>query len=470
VAGTNVRTNGPQYMQLEASDKGVAIGNCLPFWQQPGAFARPMVQPGNSFGDGDFLVGYELSPGTYAASAPRGQSCTWAVVKGFHGKDASGRNPDFVRGDTTTAGTPTAVIEAGNYGFTSQGCGQWHLTSPLPAAPVGASASGLQIGGIVEDFPDPDVIRVDDADTCGGTAPCYYAYSTEAGFLGLLNVPVARSTDLATWDWAGTPVDNTAGTTDTTLAPPPEPTPTKDAMPELASWVQFGGNWAPSVVDRPSNPPDQRYVMYYTARSRTSSSFAGKECVGIATSASPGGPFVDPSSAPKLCNTAAGGTIDPSVYVAGDGSLTLSYADDVGIKAQRLSADGLSLAGGEQLLMHFDSGYSWELPRIEGPSMFNTPSGLVLLYSAGTFSNAAYSVGAAACDTPLGPCHHIYSTPSLSSRGSMLGPGGQTPFQLGNGSWMLAFHAWTNVVGYPAGKRSLHLLPITFPGGKPAIG
>jgi hypothetical protein len=134
VAGTNVRTNGPQYMQLEASDKGVAIGNCLPFWQQPGAFARPMVQPGNSFGDGDFLVGYELSPGTYAASAPRGQSCTWAVVKGFHGKDASGRNPDFVRGDTTTAGTPTAVIEAGNYGFTSRVCrsAASSRTSPTP--------------------------------------------------------------------------------------------------------------------------------------------------------------------------------------------------------------------------------------------------------------------------------------------------------------------------------------------------
>ncbi len=122
--------------------------------------------------------------------------------------------------------------------------------------------------------------------------------------------------------------------------------------------------------------------------------------------------------------------------------------------------------------MHFDNGYPWELPRIEGPSMFSTPStGIVLLYSAGTFSTPDYSVGAASCDTPLGPCHNIYSTPVLSSRGAMLGPGGQTPFQLTDGSWQLAFHAWDGTVGYTAGgKRSLHLLPLGFPGGKPAVG
>ena len=65
------------------------------------------------------------------------------------------------------------------------------------------TVAGVKIGGADEDFPDPFVLRVDDATTCGGQAPCYYAYATESGFLGLLNVPVARSTDLTTWDWAG---------------------------------------------------------------------------------------------------------------------------------------------------------------------------------------------------------------------------------------------------------------------------
>ena len=103
--------------------------------------------------------------------------------------------------------------------------------------------------------------------------------------------------------------------------------------------------------------------------------------------------------------------------------------------------------------------------------MFASPHGLVLLYSAGHFSEPRYSVGAASCDSPLGPCRHIYSTPSLSSRGTMLGPGGQTPVQLPDGSWQLVFHGWDDVVGYDAGGvRSLHVLPLTFPGGKPAIG
>jgi hypothetical protein len=77
----------------------------------------------------------------------------------------------------------------------------------------------------------------------------------------------------------------------------------------------------------------------------------------------------------------------------------------------------------------------------------------------------------ARCDTPLGPCRRVYSTPSLAQRGSMLGPGGQTPLQLPDGSWRLAFHALDNVVGYEAGgDRTLHFLPLTFLGANPKVG
>ncbi len=103
--------------------------------------------------------------------------------------------------------------------------------------------------------------------------------------------------------------------------------------------------------------------------------------------------------------------------------------------------------------------------------MMSTPAtGIVLFYSAGTYTSSSYRVGAAHCDSPLGPCHRIYSTAVLSSRGSMLGPGGQSPLQLPDGTWTMAFHAWTNTVGYPGGQRSLHFLPLTFPSNKPKIG
>jgi hypothetical protein len=310
------------------------------------------------------------------------------------------------------------------------------------------------------DFADPFVLRVDDPTQCGGAASCYFGYSTEGGFLGLVNVPVAQSPDLATWSWAGPDVVNATG-----VSVP------RDAMPVLAPWVQWGANWAPSVLARPSNPPAKRYVMYYTAKSQAPAS-NGLQCIGIATASTPDGPFVDNSTNPAICNVSQHGTIDASPYVAADGSVYLTYADDAGIRSQRLTSDGLALGAGEQLILHFDNGYDWELPRVEGPSLFSTPqTGLMLLYSAGTFSEPTYSVGTAACTTPLGPCHRVYSTPLLASRGSMLGPGGQTPVQLSDGSWSLVFHAWDDVVGYDAGgERSLHVLPLTFSAGKPIVG
>jgi hypothetical protein len=54
----------------------------------------------------------------------------------------------------------------------------------------------------------------------------------------------------------------------------------------------------------------------------------------------------------------------------------------------------------------------------------------------------------------------------------MVGPGGQTPFVDGAGQWYLAFHAWSaSQVGYGnGGVRTLRVLPMTFPGGNPAVG
>ena len=56
----------------------------------------------------------------------------------------------------------------------------------------------------------------------------------------------------------------------------------------------------------------------------------------------------------------------------------------------------------------------------------------------------------------------------------MLGPGSGTPFRDASGAWKLAFQAWEDpFVGYDdfgLGKRSLRILPITFPNGLPKVG
>ena len=337
-------------------------------------------------------------------------------MRGFHGYD-QGRNPDANRSGSSTNGFASVLISPFDYGFTSQGCGQWQPMN-LPPAPGGASTSGVLVDGVAQDLPDPYTLRIDDPAQCGGgPAPCYYTFSTESGFLGLINVPVVRSSDLVHWTWAGPGQRRTPGRH--------RRAPGKDAMPVLAPWVQWAGNWAPSVLVRPNNPPASRYVMYYTARSQDSSQWGGKECVGVATSAVVDGPYVDTASAPLICAPAAGGTIDPSPFVAADGSVSLQYVDNDGIHAQRITADGLALAGGEQLLLRADGGFVWEVTRIEGPSMMSTPgTGILLFYSVNNFTSPDYAVGVARCDTPLGPCRRVYSTPVLANARSHARTGG----------------------------------------------
>ena len=450
VTGRNIRTSGPQYMQVEPGDVGTAIGDCVPFWQQPGPFATPLVQPGSDFGNGDFLVGYEVQPGTYVASG--GAQCTWAAVRGFHGKDSAGDNPDFIRGGSAT----TARIASSDYGFTSQGCGTWHFTSsaqppppttqpPPPTTTQPPPPPDPVFHVDVTDFPDPFVMRVDDASKCGGDpAPCYYAYATEGGFLGFINVPVIRSSDLVNWKWAGPPA-------------PGQTAARKDAMPTSASWVTFGGNWAPSVM---FNTTLNKYVMHYTAKSTS----LGRECIGVATSSAPDGPFVDNNSQPLTCPNGAGDTIDPSTFVDGTGNLWLLYADQNGIQSRPLTANGLGFTGSATQILTAAGG--WENNRIEAPSMIETPdTGILLFYSGNVYTNPGYGVGAARCDSVTGTCTRIPGNPILSSSD---GPGGQSPFQLPDDSWRMAYHEWDGIVGYNnGGVRILNISPMTFSGTTP---
>ena len=96
---------------------------------------------------------------------------------------------------------------------------------------------------------------------------------------------------------------------------------------------------------------------------------------------------------------------------------------------------------------------------------------LYLIYSTGDWWTSDYRVSVATCDTVVGPCYAVYSGAILASRGTMVGPGGQTPFRDAAGNWWLLFHAWTSpAVGYPAGARSLHLLPLTLDGTATHVG
>jgi len=335
--------------------------------------------------------------------------------------------------------------------------------APLAAAPGGATPGQVLSdtnpnpavdSWTVADAPDPFVLRVDPsfcAPDGGSPTVCYYAYTTNVYFNP---VPVWRSTDLVHWHMAGYD-SNDADTF---------PDGTAVDLSKFATWsAEAFDKWAPSVFQVGST-----YVMWYAARLGH-----GPHCLGVATATSPNGPFRDARL--PICRDSQGGVIDPSPYTDTNGTRYLTFKTEgtpsqpPRIYSARLSSDGISL---QQEALLLERGGGWELPRIEGPTLWRAASGLFLFYSAGDWQTSSYVVGVAKCGGPLGPCARVYATPVLGSRGSALGPGGETPFVDASGVLRLAFHAWTSPeVGYPSkGERSLRFLPVTFPGGNPKIG
>ena len=76
------------------------------------------------FGDGDFVVGKDIQPGTYRTRVGS-PGCYWARLKGF-----SGTVEDVIANDNTD-GPEVITIAASDMGFTSTSCGTW--TSDLSA-------------------------------------------------------------------------------------------------------------------------------------------------------------------------------------------------------------------------------------------------------------------------------------------------------------------------------------------------
>ena len=283
------------------------------------------------------------------------------------------------------------------------------------------------------DAPDPDVIRV------GAT---YYAFTT-ASAAG--NIPVLSSTDLETWQRAG------------------------DALPTLPAWSVPGRTWSPGVVFI-----NGLYVMYYA----TEAADSGEQCLSIATSSDPTGPFTDNSSAPFVCQTTLGGSIDPQPFVDDNGLVYLYWKSNGGqspvpatIWVALLAPDGLSLASAPQAVLGQDQ--SWE-STVEAPDMVHVSGAYFLFYSGGEWNSAGYGVGYADCAGPFGPCTKPVGAPILHSDEHRLGPGGESLVQDGSGNWWMAYDAWdgpASSYSYAAGDfRSLWMAPVTFDGGTPVIG
>jgi beta-xylosidase len=293
------------------------------------------------------------------------------------------------------------------------------------------------------DFPDPFVLTV------GGR---YYAYGTQTGNV---NIQVMESADLVRWEHRG------------------------DALPELPPWAAPGRTWAPAGLVREGTRglrgvPQENCVLYYAVRHED----AGRQCISVATSADPVGPFVDGSAGPLILQAERGGSIDPSPFVDSDGAAYLLWKSDdnaagytPSLWGAPLGADFRSLAGEPVELLR--AGAAWEKPLVEAPSLVRVGDLYVLFYSGGWWESDNYAIGYATGAGPLGPFRRATDgRPWLASGPGMAGPGGAEVFTDAAGDRRIAFHAWTPPkVGYDnGGVRSLWIERLGFEDGHPRLG
>ena len=290
--------------------------------------------------------------------------------------------------------------------------------------------TGVSAGGLVYpfDFPDPDVILV------GKT---YYGYATNsvAGNIGII-----ESSDLAHWSVVGS------------------------ALPTLPAWAVPHFTWAPAVAY-----VGGQFRLYYAA----DVAGKGKECISVATSYEPQGPFLDTSSAPLVCQLALGGSIDPSVLVDRDGAVYLTWKsggpDTAKIWAERLDPSGTALQAGGSPTLLLTPEQAWEKGTVEAPDMVWSAGRYILFFSGNNWNSANYAVGFATCAGPLGPCT-AGAQPVLARGPHLAGPGGESVFADTAGSFRMAFHAWVpGAVGFP-NSRGLYLRRLDLSGAVPVVG
>lgn len=181
------------------------------------------------------------------------------------------------------------------------------------AAPAMAAAYANPV--LDADFPDPTVIRALDG--------LFYAYGTQTERDGgMINLQVARSRDLTTWEHLG------------------------DALPAKPGWASRTQDfWAPHVSLHGGT-----YYLYFSAKPDAALSDTTRGlCLGVATSSRPEGPFTD-SGRPLQCGPGFV-NIDPMAFDDPQtGKRLLYWGSGFGpIKVRELAADRVSFAPGSSV-------------------------------------------------------------------------------------------------------------------------
>jgi arabinan endo-1,5-alpha-L-arabinosidase len=342
-----------------------------------------------------------------------------------------------------------------------------------PAAPSAADAASatyrnpvnvvIPAGGSVESCADPTVIRGQTA----ADSPYWYMYCTTdplngddrdaGGNFNFHLIPMLRSADLVNWTYMG------------------------DAFAARPTWVAANaGLWAPEIQFF-----NGQYYLYYTASD--TSLPGGGSAIGVATSASPLGPWTDrgtPAVEPHEADCCEGSrrwVFDPDVIeVAGQRYIYYgSYFG--GISVRELSADGLTSDPATQTNVAISNRY-------EGAEVVERGGYFYLFGSATDCCRGpltGYSVFVGRSTSPTGPFEdrdgasfldgRVGGTPALTMNGNRwVGTGHNSVFQDLAGEWWTFYHAvdqndpyFEGAVGFT--KRPVLLDPVDWTGGWPEV-
>jgi arabinan endo-1,5-alpha-L-arabinosidase len=353
------------------------------------------------------------------------------------------------------------------------------LVAPFAAPARGASQNyrnpvdvRIPGDGLVESCADPTLIQ---SQTAGDDA--WYMYCTTDPLhaddktgtsFNFHLIPMLRSTDLVNWTYVG------------------------DAFSSRPTWADpTAGMWAPEIQFF-----NGQYYLYYGITDVADSVSGqpgchGDNAIGVATSASPAGPWVD-SGAPVVEPRSNGGfcnffwTFDPDVIIAEDAA----HADQKfiyygsyygGVQVRELSADGLTSSAASATQITIPNRY-------EGSEVIYRDGFYYYLGSATNCCNGpltGYSVFVGRSTSPTGPFVDREGVSLLDGRvgGSVfltmngnrwVGPGHQTTFQDHAGQWWTFYHAidqndpyFEGAVGFT--KRPVLLDPVDWVNGWPTV-
>jgi len=355
------------------------------------------------------------------------------------------------------------------------------LQTGAGAAPALAASTTSARGAVAADHQNPMTLSLPDGQTAASCADPtavhgvgrdrnWYLYcTTDAltateedpdGSLVQHVVPIYRSTDLSHWTYVG------------------------DAFTTKPAWVgDANGVWAPDVVYR-----NGRWYLYYAASDTPTATApsGGGSAVGVATSASPTGPWTDsggPVVAPQAAPNGTGQRWEFDPEVITDRGVTYLYSGSYfgGVNVRRLTPDGLRSVPSSEREIATDNRY-------EGTYLMRHDGWWYFMGSATNCCNGAltgYGVFVARSRSPLGPftdrdgvaitATRVGGTPLLAQNGNRwVGTGHNTVVTDFAGQDWIVYHAVDRDDPYYAGqgtytKRPVLIDPLDWIDGWPVV-